>query len=176
MSDLVRLSHYDPRWKQEFEQTRSSILQSCEGWVTDVWHVGSTSIPGIVAQPIIDCIAVVSDLEGWDTAVLCIEGLNFSSQILPQWLTEDEDRSLARPRQLLGKPRYGAKTHRIFLFGPQDPMAEKMIAFRDLLRGFRDEALRFEEQKVAIWKSSGGSPCGYDAAKAQLFRTPQTPE
>ncbi|MDG2222325.1 MAG: GrpB family protein, partial [Rubripirellula sp.] len=41
--------HYDPRWRQEFEQTRSSILSSTEGWVTGVEHIGSTAISGLIA-------------------------------------------------------------------------------------------------------------------------------
>ncbi len=63
----VRLMHYDPRWRQEFEQTRSSILHSCAGWVTAVEHIGSTAISGLIARPTIDVIASVADDEGHGT-------------------------------------------------------------------------------------------------------------
>jgi GrpB-like predicted nucleotidyltransferase (UPF0157 family) len=53
----VRMMHYDPRWPQEFEQTRSGILQCCRGDVIEVCHIGSTAVSGLVAQPIIDLVA-----------------------------------------------------------------------------------------------------------------------
>ena len=36
MSLPVRLMHYAPRWRQEFEQSKSVILQSCDGCVVNV--------------------------------------------------------------------------------------------------------------------------------------------
>ena len=72
----VRLMHYDPRWRQEFQQTKSSILHSCAGWVTAVEHVGSTAISGLIARPIIDVLAAVADESALATAAQLIEGLN----------------------------------------------------------------------------------------------------
>ena len=80
--DPVRLMYYDPRWRQEFEQTRSSILHSCAGWVTAVEHIGSTAIPGLVARPTIDVAAAADDQEGMEQASLLIEGLNYRLQEL----------------------------------------------------------------------------------------------
>ncbi len=106
----VRLMHYDPRWRQEFLQTRSGVLQSCSGWVTQVEHIGSTAISGLVARPTIDVLAGVhGDAEvdnGMDQAADLVEGLNYRRVTPHGWATGSV---------VLDKPRHGEPTHRIFL-------------------------------------------------------------
>lgn len=160
MTDGVRLMHYDPRWRQEFEQTRSVILDSCRGWVTGVTHIGSTAISGLIAQPIIDVVATVDDPQGFDSAVLRLGGINFAVAAAPAWAEE---------ATLLVKPRRGEVTHQIFLVGSQSPLRERMLALRDWLRGNRQEALAFEEAKVERWKESEGDAARYEQAKHDLF-------
>ena len=89
----VRLMHCDPRWRQEFQQTRSSILHSCAGWVTAVEHVGSTAIPGLISRPIIDVLAGVADESGLGKASNLIEGLNFRINDSPEWSSDAFSRS-----------------------------------------------------------------------------------
>lgn len=160
MTEIVRLMHYDPRWRQEFEQTRSVILDSCQGWVTGVAHIGSTAISGLIAQPIIDVVATVDDPRGFDPAVLRLGGINFAVAAAPGW---------AAGATLLVKPRRGEVTHRIFLVGSHSPLPQRVLALRDWLRSNREEALAFEEAKVEQWKESGGEAAGYERAKQELF-------
>lgn len=82
----LRLSHYDGRWKQEFEQMRSCIFDAAQGWVTAVEHVGSTAFPSSIARPNIDLVAgVVADGNFEETAEF-IEGLNFQRLPNPKWI------------------------------------------------------------------------------------------
>lgn len=160
MSDLVRLMHYDPRWRQEFEQTRSSILQSCEGWVSEVYHVGSTAISGLIARPIVDCVAVVSEAEGFEEASICIEGLNFKVTANPDWLTSG---------RFLIKPRAGAQTHHVYLLVAGDEWLQRFLTVRDTFRENPELAIRFEETKVHHWKCSDGDRELYQNAKHPFF-------
>ncbi|MFG0265926.1 MAG: GrpB family protein [Rhodopirellula sp. JB055] len=156
----IRQMHHDARWKQEFEQTRSSLLQSCQGHVTQIDHVGSTAVPGLIAQPIIDVVALVTDLSSLDAASLHIEGLNYRVVDSPDWL----DHSL-----VLHKPRHGAPTQQVFLMVLGNPAHQRAIQMRDYLRANPEEALRFESTKVDRWKRSGGDPDRYEQDKAIVF-------
>ncbi|KLU06253.1 hypothetical protein RISK_001464 [Rhodopirellula islandica] len=156
----VRLMHHDARWKQEFEQTRSSLLQSCQGHVTQIDHVGSTAIPGLIAQPVIDVVALVTNLSSLDAAALHIEGLNYRVVDSPDWL----DHSL-----VLQKPRHGAPTHQVFLITNDHPAHRRLIRLRDFLRANPEEAVRFESTKVDRWKQSGGVSERYERDKAIYF-------
>ena len=165
MNHSVKLMHYDPRWKQEFQQTRSSILQSCEGWVISVEHIGSTAIPGLVAQPTIDVLAGVNrsgeqGINCFSAAADLIEGLNFRRCESSSWPNQSV---------VLQKPRHGSPSHRVFLMDPDDRQWSEAIAIRDHLLSHREQALRFEETKVARWKSGEGDPARYQSDKAIFF-------
>ncbi|WP_153558241.1 GrpB family protein [Roseimaritima sediminicola] len=160
MNHPVRLMHYDPQWRQEFEQTRSSVLMSCTGWVQAVEHVGSTAIDGLVAQPIVDVLAGVVDPAGLDPARQRVEGLNFQVTELPEW---------ADDAVLLRKPRHGEPTHCVYLTQIDSPLWKRLLAVRDWLREHRDAALRYEEAKVHHWKASQADRERYQQAKAIYF-------
>ena len=162
MAEPIRLMHYDPRWPQEFEQTRSTIFQSCEGLVVDIQHVGSTAIPGLIARPVVDCVAQVETPSAMEEATLLIEGVNFALQPLPEWLGEG---------RLLARPRHGEATHHVYLFSRSSPWPARMIAHRDQFLADPDLAIRFEESKVAAWKQSLGEPRAYAASKQPFFET-----
>ena len=60
----IRIVEHDPEWATRFEDERKR-LEACIGEYTDrIEHVGSTSVPGLGAKPIIDVTAVVTDIEG----------------------------------------------------------------------------------------------------------------
>ena len=67
---VVKLAPYTAEWKRLFEGEKA-LLQTVIGrYVLDIQHVGSTSIPGMLAKPIMDiCIAVA----GFEEARVCIQ-------------------------------------------------------------------------------------------------------
>lgn len=164
MTDTVRLMHYDPRWPQEFEQTRSGILHSCLGWVIDVQHIGSTAIGGMIARPVLDVVAAVATDDEVEQAMsesaALIEGLNFRKTDTPMWAAETI---------VLTKPRSGEPTHRVFLTYLDSPFYRSSIAVRQTLREDRELSLRFEETKVARWRQGEGEPQKYADDKAVFF-------
>lgn len=161
----MRLSHYDPRWPQEFEQTRSSVFFSGDGWMTSVHHVGSTAVSGMVARPTIDAIATVRDVDAMDTAATIIEGLNFRRITPPMW---------AADAIRLRKPRHVADgdvpTHEIYVVLEDSPTLRDAVVVRDQLRADRELSLRFEDAKVHRWKESGGDAEAYERDKAMFFK------
>jgi GrpB-like predicted nucleotidyltransferase (UPF0157 family) len=152
--------HYDPRWRQEFEQTKSGILQSCQGDVIDVQHVGSTAISGLIAQPIIDAIAAVAPDTPLEQAALAIQGLYFRQLDTPPW---------AKGSIWLAKPRYGDITHRVALMRRDSTPWRRILAVRDTLRENPEKAIAFEETKVKLWKAGEGDSDQYDRDKALFF-------
>jgi len=163
--DRVRLMHYDPRWRQEFEQTRSSILHSCEGWVTAVDHIGSTAISGLIARPTIDVVATVQDDDSLEPAASLIQGLNYGRTPSPAWASEAV--SLVKPRHaLIAQPD---PTHHVLLVVQGSSVWTRVIRIRDWLRSHGETAIRFEEAKVARWRSGEGDLVSYQAAKALFF-------
>jgi len=56
----VTVVEYDPAWSTQFETLRSIVLSAVGDIAVVVEHVGSTSVPGLAAKPIIDIDVVVA--------------------------------------------------------------------------------------------------------------------
>jgi GrpB-like predicted nucleotidyltransferase (UPF0157 family) len=59
----VELCEYSDEWPLYFEQEKISILQAINCEILDIQHIGSTSIPGLKAKPILD---IGLEIEGAD--------------------------------------------------------------------------------------------------------------
>ena len=64
----IEVLAYDPAWPERFREIRDRVWPALEGLVIGIEHVGSTSVPGLAAKPIIDLDVVITD--GTDIANL----------------------------------------------------------------------------------------------------------
>jgi len=68
----VIVIQYNPEWKQWFKELRAPIWEKISDHVVDIVHVGSTSIEGMSAKPVIDIDIVV---DSWDNLTDIIKHL-----------------------------------------------------------------------------------------------------
>ena len=127
--------------------------------------MGSTAISGLIARPTIDVLAGVEDTNALATAAQLIEGLNFRINDSPDWSAEPI---------ILGKPRHLSvaqpdPTHCVWLVIYGSDCWHRMVRMRDWLREQKETAIRFEEAKVARWRSGEGELSAYEADKALFF-------
>jgi GrpB-like predicted nucleotidyltransferase (UPF0157 family) len=68
--EAVHLSAYDPGWPAQAEAHAAELRPALSPWLlSPIEHVGSTSVPGLAAKPVIDLMALVSDLDATVAAV-----------------------------------------------------------------------------------------------------------
>jgi len=68
---------YDPNWKNEYERIRDYLMEQIGDLVLEIKHVGSTSIPGLCAKPIIDIVAVMDSYDVFPAIVARLEKVGF---------------------------------------------------------------------------------------------------
>ena len=56
------LSDYDPEWEARYLEHRRRIGEALDTAGVDIEHIGSTSVPGLAAKPIIDIVVAVDDI------------------------------------------------------------------------------------------------------------------
>jgi GrpB-like predicted nucleotidyltransferase (UPF0157 family) len=64
LAGVIIVVDYDPAWPQRFEALRreyASAMAAADVPVVAIEHVGSTSVPGLTAKPVIDIDIVVAD-------------------------------------------------------------------------------------------------------------------
>ena len=67
MPQHITVLEYDPRWKQDYQEERKKIADILKENALAIYHIGSTSVPGLAAKPIIDIMAAVRSLEQVDS-------------------------------------------------------------------------------------------------------------
>jgi GrpB-like predicted nucleotidyltransferase (UPF0157 family) len=172
VSDSIYLAEYDPRWPAMFEEERERLQVAIGQWVADIQHVGSTSIPGIAAKPIID-IAV--HLRSLADALYCITPLRL--RLGYECLGEFgiPGRIYFRkptPSPLPGQSHDGVgRTHQIHMYELDHDQYEKQIVFRDYLRAHPGAAGAYEELKRELAVRHATSIEAYAHAKSDFVQS-----
>ncbi len=60
MSQPIVVVDYDPAWPEAFERLRALVWPVVQDFALAIEHVGSTSVPGLAAKPIIDMDVIVA--------------------------------------------------------------------------------------------------------------------
>jgi len=68
-TDPVRVVPYDPAWPGRFQAWRDRLARRLGATALRIEHVGSTSVPGLAAKPIVDIQVSVADMDREDTYV-----------------------------------------------------------------------------------------------------------
>ncbi len=134
----VRLVPYNPEWVLFFEEEKVRLLASVGPFVLEIQHVGSTSISGMTAKPILD-IAIA--IKNYEEARVCIQPI--------VELGYEYKGELGIPRRhyfVKGEPR----THHIHMneIGSQDWIDQ--IEFRDYLTRHPETAQEYVDLKLAL--------------------------
>ena len=132
----------DPTWPDIYAQERNRVVGVLGPVALAVDHVGSTSVPGLPAKPVIDMLLQVPDSADEATYVPALEAVGLVLRIRePDWL---EHRVLYR-RRVDGEP-HDVNLH---VLSPDRGAAEigRMLAFRDWLRSHDDDRDRYAAVK-----------------------------
>lgn len=119
----VKLVKHESNWKEIFEAEKDILNLLIEDYVIDIQHVGSTSIPGIEAKPIIDILIRVKSLDYIPNIVEMLESNGFI--YCPQSGTDE--------RILFVKGGEDFRTHHIHVVERKGKEWNSNILFRDYL-------------------------------------------
>lgn len=127
LNGKVILVDYDPAWPQQFALEVSKILTALGEQALLLEHVGSTSVPGLAAKPILDMLLVVANSADETSYVPALERAGYTLRIRePDWYEH---------RVLKGhKPAVN-----LHVFSPDCEETERMLMMRDWLRGHDDD-------------------------------------
>ena len=118
----ITLAEYDPGWPGLFAREAARIRAVLGDIALRIEHVGSTSVPGLAAKPIIDILLVVPDSADEPSYLPALESARYRLRIRePGWL---EHRLFKGPDTDINLHVFGAGTAEI----------DRMLRFRDWLR------------------------------------------
>lgn len=122
LSGRVLLVDSDPEWPSLFRREEERIRSALAERVLSVEHIGSTSVPGLAAKPVIDVLLVVPDSADEAGYVPALEDAGYVLRIRePAW---HEHRLLKRSNPQI----------HLHIFSADCPEIERVLRFRDRLR------------------------------------------
>ncbi len=75
----IEVQSYQPEWPELFEIEADNIRAILGEEIIEVHHIGSTSVPGLTAKPIIDILPVVKDVHAIDQYNEAMANLGYKS-------------------------------------------------------------------------------------------------
>jgi len=157
----VRIAIYDPRWASMFEEARSEIMGRCGALVVAVEHVGSTSVPGLAAKPIIDILAAVERLDDAQALIEPLAAIGF--EFVPK--------NDFPGRRFFRRGLRGAGTHHLHVVERGGWEWRRHLLFRDHLRAHPETAADYERLKRELAARHGPDRGAYTDAKTPFIES-----
>lgn len=137
---VVELAPPSPEWAAIAERETARLKDVLGDTLVTMHHIGSTSIPGILAKPIVDMIPIVTDLAALDAKRDAICALGY------RWMGEF---GLPGRRYCpLNDPVTHKRTVQLHFYAGNDTSVLRHLAFRDYLRAHPAIAKEYEAEKV----------------------------
>ena len=156
----IEIVEYRPVWTKIFDCERAAIMERRHPWVIEVHHVGSTSVPGLAAKPLLDIMPVVANPDEGESAVEAMTTLGYlyrGDNGLPGRFYFDK---IVEGRRVVHAHMY-----------PQDHSdVGKLMAFRDHLRTHQEAALAYERLKRELASKYRNEREAYTDAKGEFIR------
>ncbi len=138
-STRVRVVSYEARWKEEFGKIKSYIEKPLEGFIVGIEHVGSTSVKGLSAKPVIDLDVIIKDRGKFETVKDRLESLGYF---------HEGDQGIAGREAFRYKNMPGLMAHHLYVCAKDSEELRRHLIFRDHLRVHKGDRERYSAVKM----------------------------
>jgi GrpB-like predicted nucleotidyltransferase (UPF0157 family) len=162
MAEPVVIAPYTHAWATTFEAEAALLRGAFRPRRVDVEHIGSTSVPGLGAKPIVDILLGAESLATIEERILPLHSWGY------RYLRDME--SALPERRYFVKPDSGPAIVHLHAVVRGSPFWIEHLAFRDALRGDAGLAKRYLALKRELAHRFGGDRDGYTDGKAAFIR------
>ena len=121
----VIVESYNKDWKKDFEDIKSELMPELEGKVISIEHVGSTSVEGLSAKPIIDIDVVISDAKAFAEVKAAMERIGYNYE---------GDLGIPGREAFKYEGKEHLRKHHLYVCTKDAAELKRHISFRDYLR------------------------------------------
>lgn len=148
-------------WAADAAAASAALVHALAGLPLAVHHIGSTAVPGLLAKPVLDLLAVVPALDALDARAPRIVALGYEA--LGEF-------GIPGRRYFRKNAPDGARTHQLHAFAAGSPEIARHVAFRDYLRAHPASAAEYAALKRALAAQHGADSGAYTDGKTAFIR------
>ena len=130
---------YDAGWERDFSEIRIELQAALGELALAIEHVGSTSVPGLSAKPIIDIDVVIRDYAAFGAVVSALKAIGYH---------HEGDLGIAGREAFGYEGKSHLRKHHLYVCPQDSPELKRHIAFRNYLRDHPDAAREYSRIKA----------------------------
>jgi len=157
MPEPIVIVDYDPEWPRRYEALRARIAPIVGDLAAEIVHLGSTSVPGLAAKPVIDLNIQLRSSNDLPAVIERLAGLGYR---------HEGDLGIPGRETFATPPSYSVHDHHLYVCAPDWAGHADQIAFRDYLRAHPTTARAYARLKRSLAARHRDNRGAYANAKA----------
>ena len=125
---------YDAQWRQDFLKIKDELIDALGQLAVSIEHVGSTSVQGLSAKPIIDVDVVIKDYSVLDRVIISLGNIGYRYE---------GDLGIAGREAFKYDGKEHLRKHHLYVCPQDSAELHRHIAFRDYLRSHPEAAREY---------------------------------
>jgi GrpB-like predicted nucleotidyltransferase (UPF0157 family) len=156
----VIVKPWNPRWASHYNGEAERLRRIFGPVLVSVEHIGSTSVPGLAAKPIIDILVTATSLEEVERLTPMIEREGYASK----------GEQGVPGRRYFRKGSNLRHTHHVHVYRHGDSRYQAELLFRDFLRAHPERAREYQELKQRLAILFRRDPGAYTEGKTDFIK------
>jgi len=156
----VEVVAYDPAWSLRFEEVREHLFSILSGQDVRVEHVGSTSVPGLAAKPILDIDIVLQDGTNFEEVKALLEANGYRH-------AGDLGIAGREAFKYNNKPQF--MRHNLYVLSEGADELKRHLSFRDWLRSHPEDREAYAQVKISAAQRFPNDIDAYIDAKSDII-------
>ncbi len=140
---------YNPNWKIEFEKIAGVLKTELNGLKIDIQHIGSTSIPGLFAKPILDIDIIIHQKDLFNDIKVKLERIGYKSKGEQGIAGRFAFRQISDFTPVTAS-KYKWQSHHLYVCYPDSLALKNHLLFRDALRKNKDVVAKYSQLKKSL--------------------------
>jgi GrpB-like predicted nucleotidyltransferase (UPF0157 family) len=153
----IVIEDYDPAWADRFAAARSALAETLGDLIVGIEHVGSTSVPGLPAKPVIDIDLSIVDTADESRYLPALDGLGYRLVLREPWWYG---------HRMLADPAGDVHLH-VWPRDAPEPVRHRL--FRDWLRAHPEDRDLYAATKLRLARDTVDNPGDYNLAKNDVI-------
>ena len=161
-SSHEQIVQYNPEWVHVYETEAIKLKEIFGNELLGIEHIGSTSIPGLAAKPIVDIMVQIKNHDDADKFIPSVSNLGYEFDTQVHTKTPNPERHFFRK----GNP---TQFHLSIAYEDKGSFWKRQLAFRDYLRAYPDERDRYAALKQKLIAEDPTGKDTYIGGKTDLI-------
>ena len=157
---IVELEEYNNNWKKEYNEEEKILKEVLGDRIIEIHHIGSTSIEGLKAKPIIDILVVIENLKKIDEIENLLKDYDYTNRG-PQGVED---------RMFFAKGPEDARTHYIHFTEPNSNTYYNQVYFKRYLNDHKEYIKKYCNLKSRLAKLYANDRASYTKGKNDFIK------